>query len=193
VFVDRQLVLTVFGVLVGLGFVALGVIQAVPYRVSNLPLGRRLIGSVGRDFSQGDLGFGSASVASRRSNPPVVAGPNWDDPATEALARRACFDCHSNEVRVPWYGHVAPMAWMVRDHVDDGRAALNLSEMHRPQEEAHESGEEVAEGEMPPWWYLALHPEARLDPAERRALAAGLDATLGGERRGSSRGHEDED
>jgi len=119
-------------------------------------------------------------VPYRVSNPPVLENPSWDSARTEALARRACFDCHSNEVEVPWYGYVAPLAWLVRDHVDEGRAALNFSEMNRPQEDAEEATEEVFEGEMPPRYYVRLHPEARLTDAERRELAVGLDATLGG-------------
>ncbi len=120
-------------------------------------------------------------VPYRVENPPVTQAAVWDSPETEALARRACFDCHSNEVDVPWYGHIAPVSWYLADHVDEARSALNLSEMDRPQEEAHEAGEELAEGEMPPRDYLLLHPEARLTEAERRQLVAGLDATLGGE------------
>lgn len=115
------------------------------------------------------------------TNPPVVAGPGWDSPQTEQLARRACYDCHSNEVRVPWYGHVAPTSWLVANHVNEARAELNLSEMNREQEEAHEAGEVVAEGEMPPSYYTMLHPEARLTDDERAALSRGLNATLGGE------------
>jgi hypothetical protein len=35
----------------------------------------------------------------RGNNPPVVAEPGWDSPQTRALAKCACFDCHSNELR----------------------------------------------------------------------------------------------
>ncbi len=125
----------------------------------------------------------------RVSNPPVTLEPAWANQRTQDLARVACFDCHSNEVVVPWYGHVAPVAWVLRHHVDEGRALLNFSEMDRRQEEAHESGEEVREGEMPPAYYTLMHPGARLTDAEKRELAAGLDATLGGEGRGE--GHEE--
>ena len=31
------------------------------------------------------------------TNPPVVDEPKWDTPQTRDLAKRACFDCHSNE------------------------------------------------------------------------------------------------
>ena len=119
-------------------------------------------------------------VPYRVTNPAVTQEPAWDSPETEALARRACFDCHSNEVKVPWYGYVAPIAWVVRHHVDDGRHHLNLSEMDRPQRDADEAAEVVREGEMPPGYYLALHSEAQLTDAEWEALAAGLEATLGG-------------
>lgn len=116
----------------------------------------------------------------RASNPPVVQNPDWVGTQTEHLARRACFDCHSNEVVVPWYGQIAPFAWVVRHHVDEGRSYLNFSEMNRPQEEAHEAAETVQEGEMPPAYYVALHPEANLTNAEKLLLIGGLNATLGG-------------
>ncbi len=115
------------------------------------------------------------------TNPPMRQGPAWDSPRTEALARRACFDCHSNETTWPWYSHVAPMSWLVQNHVDEGREHLNFSEFDRPQRDAHEAAEEVADEEMPPWNYVLLHPEARLSDAEKKELIAGLRATFGGE------------
>jgi hypothetical protein len=44
------------------------------------------------------------------ANPPVVKEPAWDSPTTRALAKRACFDCHSNETVWPWYTNVAPVS-----------------------------------------------------------------------------------
>ena len=37
----------------------------------------------------------------------------------------------------------------------------------------------VREGEMPPWDYLPLHPEARLSDAETGAFLDGLTRTFG--------------
>jgi hypothetical protein len=51
-------------------YVATGASVEATGDVLNLPFSRRLVGSVGRDFSPGDLGSDSASVASRRSNRP---------------------------------------------------------------------------------------------------------------------------
>jgi len=114
------------------------------------------------------------------SNPAVVAEPQWDSPQTRELAARACFDCHSNETRWPWYSNVAPISWLIQRDVNEGRSHLNFSEWNRTQRAAHEVGEVVSEGEMPPWFYLPMHPSARLSPAEKQALVTGLQQTLAG-------------
>ena len=113
------------------------------------------------------------------ANPPVVQEPVWDSAETLALARRACFDCHSNETEWPAYAHVAPVSWLIRHDVDEGRAMLNFSEWQRPQEEAGEAPEEVMEGEMPLPTYELMHAHARLSADERQRLAQGLLRTIG--------------
>ena len=118
----------------------------------------------------------------RHTNPPGHVEPRWDAPATRALAARACFDCHSNETVWPWYSHVAPVSWLAQRDVDEGRRTLNFSEWDRPQKEARESAKTVRKGEMPPWFYVRLHPDARLTPGEAQTLIAGLEATLGTKR-----------
>ena len=103
----------------------------------------------------------------------------WSDERTAELADRACLDCHSDQTRWPAYSRVAPFSWIVARHVEEGRAVFDVS---RPGiGEAGEAGETVREGEMPPWYYTLLHPEARLTDEEKDALAAGLDRTFGGE------------
>jgi hypothetical protein len=118
-------------------------------------------------------------VPVRRDNPPVVSEPNWDSPETRALAQRACFDCHSNETTWPWYAHVAPASWLAAHDVHEGRGILNFSEWNHPQPGADEIPEVIEERKMPPSYFLILHTEARLTPAERDALAKGLDASVG--------------
>lgn len=119
-------------------------------------------------------------------NPPVVAEPNWDSPQTRQLAEQACFDCHSNETKWPWYSNVAPVSWLVQRHVVEGREHLNFSDWNQSHSghedeghEAEEMGEVVLEGEMPTRDYLLMHPQAKLTDAERAALAEGLAATAG--------------
>lgn len=113
------------------------------------------------------------------TNPLVTGEPTWDVPATRALAKQACFDCHSNETEWPAYASIAPASWLVQHDVDEGRAVLNFSEWTRPQKEAKEAAAEVREGEMPPAAYALIHAHARLSAGDRDRLAQGLGQTLG--------------
>ena len=113
------------------------------------------------------------------TNPPVAGEPTWDAPTTRALAKQACFDCHSNETEWPLYASIAPVSWLVQHDVDEGRAVLNFSEWTRPQKEAGEAAKEVREGEMPPVAYTLIHAHARLDASDRDRLAQGLSRTVG--------------
>lgn len=113
------------------------------------------------------------------TNPPIVAEPKWDSPATRALAKRACFDCHSNETTWPWYSHVAPISWFLQGHVEDGRMALDFSEWNKTFRAARKASREVKSGGMPLSTYLWMHPDARLSDSEKADLIRGLDATLG--------------
>jgi hypothetical protein len=115
------------------------------------------------------------------ANPPVTGEPRWRSRRVRELAAEACFDCHSNETRWPWYSQVAPASWLLQRDVDEGREDLNLSEWDRPQEKADEAGETVRAGEMPPLRYVLAHPAARLGEHDKRILARGLDAALGGQ------------
>ena len=112
-------------------------------------------------------------------NPRGRIEPAWDSPETRELVVRACFDCHSNETRWPWYSWIAPMSWLVERDVAEAREHVNFSEWNREQEDVEEAAEEVEEGEMPLWFYTPLHREARLSEEERVALIRGLEATFG--------------
>ena len=124
------------------------------------------------------------------TNPPVVREPNWDSPQTREIAKRACFDCHSNETVWPWYSNIAPISWLVYRDVAEGRQHINFSEwdVHpsmpagEGEGEQHQHGpdvfKEVLEShEMPPATYLLMHPEARLTDQELQALIQGLSAS----------------
>ena len=93
------------------------------------------------------------------------------------ILRRSCFDCHSNQTQWPWYGYVAPVSWWVNHHVEEARAALNLTRWndYDPDERielAEEIWDEVDLGNMPPDYYLWMHAGAELTPLEKKSLAA---------------------
>jgi hypothetical protein len=112
------------------------------------------------------------------TNPPTLAEPKWDSARTRELAKDACFDCHSNLTIWPWYSNIAPISWLTYRDVHDGRAALDFSEWTKPQDDAGDAVEAVADGSMPPWFYKPQHPKSRLSSAEKEELMRGLAATF---------------
>jgi mono/diheme cytochrome c family protein len=140
---------------------------------------RRILGIVVAVLVLGFVAIQLVPYGRSHSNPPVTGTPPWDSAQTQALFMRACGDCHSNETAWPWYTNVAPISWRIQNHVDEGRATLNVSEWGTGRQKADEAGEKVAEGEMPPADYLLLHPEARLSDVEKQALIDGMNATFG--------------
>ena len=120
-------------------------------------------------------------IQPERTNPPASA----DDlrrhlpasPRVAGLLRAACFDCHSNQTRWPWYSYVAPVSWLVSRDVEEGRKHLNFSqwgsyERRKQIGRLGAVGEEVGNGEMPLPIYAAMHEEAKLSKEDRDSLVA---------------------
>jgi len=116
------------------------------------------------------------------ANPPVTQEPPWDSPATRELVRRACFDCHSNQTVWPWYSNVAPVSWLNQRDVNGGRSHVNFSEWNKPQKHAEDVANEVRSADMPPWFYLPMHPPARLTAAEKQELIEGAGKSFGAQK-----------
>ena len=111
-------------------------------------------------------------------NPPVTMEPAWDSPKTRELAVTACFDCHSNHSRWPWYAKLPVVQALMANNVHEGRSKLNFSAWDQPQKDADEVDDVILEGEMPPADFLLMHKEADLSPADRQSLVDGLCATF---------------
>ena len=92
------------------------------------------------------------------------------EPILEQL-RKSCFDCHSNQVRFPWYSKLAPSSWFLADHISEGKSNLNFSEWedYSNREKIgllEEIKDEVESGSMPLKSYLLIHRDARLNAEE---------------------------
>ena len=110
----------------------------------------------------------------QRVNPPPT-GDVGAEPEVAAILRRACYDCHSNETRWPWYSRVAPVSWIIAHDVGRGRAELNFSEWdsYRPltrERKLEWMDRALRQSAMPPWPYRLIHPGARLELADRQLL-----------------------
>lgn len=110
-----------------------------------------------------------------------VAHPPAD---VQGILEAACYDCHSDETRYPWYSQVAPVSWFVVNHIREGREKLNFStygalSMHDQGEALEEASENIQEGEMPLDSYVWMHPEANLSATQRTTLLNWLNASGG--------------
>jgi hypothetical protein len=125
------------------------------------------------------IAFGSSLSRKQTTATPDVRDYRYADPfrgseVGNTLAR-ACGDCHSNQTRLPWYGHVAPISWWIQSHVREGREELNFSDWTRYTTlQRHNELESIcgviSNGRMPPASYTALHPEARLGAQDKEAV-----------------------
>ena len=102
--------------------------------------------------------------------------------AVQGLLQRACYDCHSNNTKYPWYAEVQPVRWWLDSHIKDGKRHLNFSEFgsytaKRANHKMKQTAEQVESGEMPLPSYTWMHPEARLTPQEIKLLADWARAT----------------
>ena len=122
-----------------------------------------------------------------RTNPTAPPGHDLsahDGPPPEiaALLHSACYDCHSDETRWPWYSHIAPMSFLIASDVRNGRERLNFSDWPhdlpaRAAKRLERISEELGYHDMPPAKYTLLHADARLTPAQRQALIDWADQT----------------
>lgn len=123
-------------------------------------------------------------VPIRRDNPPVVGRPVTAPADVQATLRRACYNCHSHETIWPWYSYVAPVSWLVARDVHEGRRHVNFSDWSQYSssdrlKKLSGISEFVQEREMPPWFYLPLHAEARLSDEDIMMLAMWADNSGG--------------
>ncbi len=87
-----------------------------------------------------------------------------------SVFKRSCYDCHSNEVNVPWYASVAPASFMIKNHVDLGRKWLNFSEWEnytqKQKDDKLKGIFRTVYAAMPMASYLSVHEDAKLTKEE---------------------------
>lgn len=123
-------------------------------------------------------------ITVEHDNPPVPSGAPAIAPAQiETLLTRACYDCHSDQTRWPWYSRIAPVSWLVARDVALGRQQLNFSDWgsYYPQTRMRKlqwMGRVLRERSMPPWSYRLMHPEARLTGDQRAELLGWIESGI---------------
>lgn len=105
--------------------------------------------------------------------------------SVHTLLKTACYDCHSNFTRYPWYSNIQPLGWWLKDHIEEGKEHLNFQEFAaltpRPNgrfktaaalqdHKLEEVAEQVESGEMPLKSYTLIHGDAQISAAQRNML-----------------------
>ena len=119
------------------------------------------------------------AVALHLEPPPTHSNPLFQGAsiheATLSLFQRSCQNCHSDNIRLPWYSRIPPASWIVSNDIDNALRRVNFS--HWDSYTANEQekfltriGAAVRTGRMPLPRYTFLHREAVLAPQERRQI-----------------------
>ena len=93
----------------------------------------------------------------------------------EAIFQKACYDCHSNKVRKPWYANIAPFSWTIASHIKNGRLAVNFSKWKDIPKDIKKKRldraiKTVHIGMMPLPSYTWIHKDAILTKSEKEKL-----------------------
>jgi hypothetical protein len=116
------------------------------------------------------LELGSDAPAAITLGTPVPTG-------VMSTLQRACFDCHSDHTRWPWYARLPVASHLIERDVTQGRRQLNWSHWaeYNPftrVDTLDKVCELASTGKMPPWQYQLVHGDARLSTRDVTELCA---------------------
>ncbi len=89
---------------------------------------------------------------------------------------KACYDCHSDNTRYPWYSTLQPVYWWMNNHIQEGKRHLNFDEFasQTPEKKAkwiRHIYEQVDSNEMPLDSYTWIHKDAILSNEEKATVS----------------------
>lgn len=118
----------------------------------------------GPEKNDGDIASVKAFIAD--TNPPMDV---------QLILKNACYDCHSDHTRYPWYNNITPVNYWLAGHVNDGKKHFNMSKWNdysdkRKDHKLEELAEEVEEGHMPLPSYTWTHGDAKLSKEQIEAV-----------------------
>ena len=76
----------------------------------------------------------------------------------QAILKKACFDCHSNNTVYPWYSHIQPIGFWLNNHINEGKEELNFSEFNSYEnKKARKKMEKVISSQEKGWMPLSSY------------------------------------
>ena len=97
------------------------------------------------------------------------------------ILKTSCYDCHSNHTVYPWYVNINPVGLWLKNHIDDGKEAINFSDLSgfTKKKLDHRFGdiaETIEKREMPLSSYTFIHRYAILDSGQINILKSWVDS-----------------
>jgi hypothetical protein len=79
----------------------------------------------------------------------------------------ACYDCHSGTTEYPFYNRIAPVSWLMANHIREGKSKLNFSAWADYDKKTKiklltDICDEITAGEMPLKSYVLMHRKAAI-------------------------------
>jgi len=97
-------------------------------------------------------------------------------PDVRSILQQKCADCHSNQTRAPFYGHFAPVSWLMERDIVEARKVMNLSawDAYTPDQQqtlAAKMAQQIKSHKMPPIQYRAIHWDANTTDADLATIS----------------------
>ncbi|WP_445737220.1 heme-binding domain-containing protein [Mariniflexile sp.] len=91
----------------------------------------------------------------------------------------SCYDCHSNNTAYPWYNKVQPVAWLMENHIKNGKEELNFNEWadysdRRKKSKLKSIISQVRDDEMPLGSYTLIHKNASFSEDDKKKVITWL-------------------
>ena len=111
-------------------------------------------------------------IPSKVTNTKTVASLEIKAPKeVMGIFKKSCYDCHSNEVKLPWYASIAPASFFIKRHVDLGRKWLNFSiwNKYTPKQKDKKLAQiyKAVYHAMPLPSYVRMHKDTKLSQKEK--------------------------
>ena len=118
----------------------------------------------GPEKNEGDIA--SVNTFLTETNPPEDV---------KQILKNACFDCHSDHTRYPWYNNITPVNYWLAEHVEDGKKHFDVSKWSsysdkKKDHKLEELAEEVERKSMPLESYTWAHSDAKLSQEQIDAV-----------------------
>jgi hypothetical protein len=87
----------------------------------------------------------------------------------------SCYDCHSNNTNYPFYVNIEPVAWMMNNHIKNGKDKLNFSDFgtysrRRQISKLRSIISQIKEDKMPLSFYTLIHKDAILSIVDKALI-----------------------